>query len=90
MAIHTIGWSVTKYVRSVGGVALCMVAAGAVAYGVYYVLPAITLVRFVVTCAVVAVVSGLLLAYTQGLTVAGVMRSMKEPKTPPAPPSIEN
>jgi O-antigen/teichoic acid export membrane protein len=93
MAIHTIGWSVTKYLRAVGGVALCMVAAGAVAYGVYQFLPTNTAVRFGTTVVVVLVVTGVLLAYTQGLTLTGVMRSMKEtkePKDPPAPPQKDD
>ncbi|HEY4182048.1 MAG TPA: oligosaccharide flippase family protein [Kofleriaceae bacterium] len=89
MAIRTIGWSVAKYLRAVGGVALSMVAAGATAWGVYRFLPAVTGLRFGVTCAVVAVTAALLLAYTQGLTLRGVAQSMKAKKPPDAPPPQE-
>ncbi|HUS32542.1 MAG TPA: oligosaccharide flippase family protein [Kofleriaceae bacterium] len=79
MTVVTLNWSVAKYVRAVGGVALCMLAAGGVAAVVYPLLPAGHGVRALVTTVVVVVVSALLLAYTQGLTLRGVVRSMREP-----------
>ncbi|HUS31296.1 MAG TPA: hypothetical protein VMZ53_22450, partial [Kofleriaceae bacterium] len=77
--VVTLNWSVAKYLRAVGGVALCMLAAGGVAAIVYPLLPAGHGVRALVTTVVVVVVSALLLAYTQGLTLRGVVRSMREP-----------
>jgi hypothetical protein len=88
MATHTLGWSIWKYGREVGGVAGCMVVSGLAAAGVRYLLgdvpPVITVA---VTAATVVLVAGLLLAYTQGLSLRSVMRSLKD--QPTAPPQAE-
>jgi O-antigen/teichoic acid export membrane protein len=78
LATHTLGWSIGAYLRSVIGVIACLFAALFVALGVHYVLgsqPAI--LRFLATCAAVAVVSGFSLAYTQGISIRSVQRSMR-------------
>jgi len=83
MATHTIGFTVMSYLRQVAGVAGCMVLAGAVAAGARYaVLGAPPMVSLVVTAATVLAVAGVLLAYTQGLSLRTMMRSMKDPPAP--------
>jgi O-antigen/teichoic acid export membrane protein len=80
MVVRTLGWSAIAYGRSVGGVALCMLGAGAIAWGVHRVLVVDSaVVRFAVTLVVVVLASGLLLAYTQGLTLRTAIASMREP-----------
>jgi O-antigen/teichoic acid export membrane protein len=79
MVIKTLGWSAIAYTRAFGGVALCMLAAGIVAGLVHSVLDVSAAVRFVITLVVVVLVSGLLLAYTQGLTLRTAIASMREP-----------
>jgi O-antigen/teichoic acid export membrane protein len=80
MATQTLGWSVAKYLRAVIGVAACLVAAGGVAAAVRYALhdqpPGI---RLLGTAGTVVFASGLLLAYTQGISLRSAMRSMREP-----------
>lgn len=83
MATHTIGWSVLKYLRAVAGVASCLLAAGAVAAIVHSQLGgAASGVRLLATAGIVLAVSGVLLAYTQGLSLRSAMRSMREPSDP--------
>ncbi|HEY5944497.1 MAG TPA: oligosaccharide flippase family protein, partial [Kofleriaceae bacterium] len=83
MATHTLGWSALRYLRAVSGVALCLIAGGGVgALARYAIGPVTPGIRLLVTAAVVLVTSGILLAYTQGLTVRSALRSLREP--PPA------
>ena len=80
MAANTLGGSTLMYVRGVGGVAGCMVLAGAAAAGVRSLMgdaPAPVVLGAV--AATVIIVAGFLLAYTQGLSPRTVMRSLKEP-----------
>ncbi len=80
MATQTIEWSGLKYLRAVAGVAGCLAAAGVVAGGVrYLVLGSSPGIRLLVTALTVAIVSALLLAYTQGMTLRSAMRAMREP-----------
>jgi len=78
LAVYTLDWSLGAYARSVGGVAWCMIAAGVVGWGVHWVLggqlPAIRLALVAIT---VTGVTGLLLAYTQGISLRSAMRSMR-------------
>jgi O-antigen/teichoic acid export membrane protein len=85
MATQSIGWSALRYARAVIGVAACLLAAGAVAAGVHYMLgDRAPVIRLGMTAVVVIVVAGVLLAYTQGLSMRTALRSMRE--TPPAEP----
>ena len=78
LAIHTLGWSLRAYVKAVAGVAACMVAAGAVGFGVHLLLSGQGhALRLIVTAIVVVGVTGLLLAYTQGLSIRTAQRAMR-------------
>lgn len=78
LAVYTLDWSLGAYARSIAGVAGCMIAAGVVGWGVHWLLadqlPAIRLALVSIT---VAGVTGVLLAYTQGLSLRSAMRSMR-------------
>jgi O-antigen/teichoic acid export membrane protein len=77
LVTHTLAWSIGGYLRSVVGVIACMAAALLAALGVHYVLGAQpALLRFLATVATVVLVSGLSLAYTQGISIRSVRRSM--------------
>jgi len=83
MATHTIGFTVLGYFRQVGGVAGCMLLAGLAGATIRYLLgPAPAAVRLGATTAAVLVSAGFLLAYTQGLSLRTMMRSMKDPQPP--------
>lgn len=78
LATHTLQWSVGAYVRSVGGVIACLFAAMFGALGVHYLLDAShPLLRFVLTAATVVLIAGFSLAYTQGISIRSVRRSMR-------------
>jgi len=78
LAMHTLRWSMRGFARSVGGVLACLLVAGVVAFGAHYLLPDVTAgIRLLVTAGIVVVVAGLLLAYTQGLSLRTAMRAMK-------------
>jgi O-antigen/teichoic acid export membrane protein len=81
MATHTLGWSVHKYARAVAGVAACLIAGGAAAALVRYAIggAASPLVRLLATAGTVLIVSAVLLAYTQGLSLRTALRSVREP-----------
>jgi O-antigen/teichoic acid export membrane protein len=80
---RTIGWTVRGYLRGIAGVAACLAVAGVVAAGVRYAIdgqsPAI---RLLGTAGTVVFATGLLLAYTQGLTLRSALASMREPPAP--------
>jgi O-antigen/teichoic acid export membrane protein len=79
MATHTIGWSALKYLRSVSGVALCLLAAAAAAAVVRYGMSGQGAgIKLIATTVTVLVVAGVLLAYTQGLSLRSALRSMRE------------
>jgi O-antigen/teichoic acid export membrane protein len=84
LTIATLGWSVAGYVRAVGGVALCMAGGGASAAAVYPFLPAVALVRFVITIGIVVFVSAFLLAYTHDLTLRRAFQSLRGDPSDPA------
>ncbi len=80
MATHTLGWSVGKYLRSVAGVASCMIGAAVVAFGVHRLLGGLpSWARLAITSGVVVLVTGVLLAYTQGISLRTAKRSMTAP-----------
>jgi O-antigen/teichoic acid export membrane protein len=90
IAMFSLKWSTIAYLRDVGGVALCMIGA-AVAAGAVHVLMEGHLpsaVILLVSAVLVVVVAGLLLAYTQGLTVGSALRAMRA-DAPPANKDFE-
>ncbi len=85
MATHTIGWSALKYVRAVGGVAGCLFAAGALAAATRYAITDVSpAVELGIVAAVAIVSAGLLLAYTQGLSLRTALRSLRDAPPPQA------
>ncbi len=83
MIVQSTGWSIGAYLKSIAGVAICMIVGGLIGEGTHWVLAdAPTLVRLGVSSAVIVVVIALLLAYTQGISIRSIMKGMKEP--PPA------
>lgn len=78
LAVYTLDWSFMAYLRAVAGVAGCMVAAGLVGWGVHWLLGGqLPAIRLVLTALTVIGVTGVLLAYTQGLSLRTAMRSMR-------------
>jgi O-antigen/teichoic acid export membrane protein len=78
IAIYTLEWSSMAYLRAVRGVSLCLIVAGIAAFGVHALLsgqgPGL---RLAITTAVVILVTGVLLAYTQGLSLRTARRALK-------------
>lgn len=88
MALATLSWSIGAYLRSVAGVAACMIGAGVVAFGVHRFLGQLApWLRLSITTAVVVGITGLLLAYTQGISLRTAKRAMSaDPDPEPAAP----
>jgi O-antigen/teichoic acid export membrane protein len=93
MATYTLGWSVGQYISQIGGVALCMIGGGVVAALAHLLMGGVPgAIRLVVVSGVVVLVSGLLLAYTQGISLRSAKRALSAPsdEEPPvvdAPPA---
>lgn len=84
MATHTIGWSALKYMRAVGGVVGCLFAAGALAAATRYAITVVSpAVELGIVSAVAVLSAGLLLAYTQGLSLRTALRSLRDSPPPP-------
>ena len=67
-------WSLLEYGKAIGGVALCMIAAAIVGWGVHWALASVpTVIRLGVSSGVIVVITGVLLAYTQGISIRSVM-----------------
>lgn len=80
LATATLGWSVAQYGRAVAGVAGCLLGAGAVAGAVRFAMAAQPAgIKLLATAGVVVFAAGMLLAYTQGLTLRGALRALREP-----------
>jgi teichuronic acid exporter len=80
MIVQSTKWSLLEYGKSIGGVALCMIAAAIVGWGVHWALSSMpTVIRLGVSSGVIVVITGVLLAYTQGISIRSVMKGMKEP-----------
>ncbi|MBL9013572.1 MAG: oligosaccharide flippase family protein [Myxococcales bacterium] len=91
MATYTLGWSVAQYLRQIGGVASCMLGAAAVAALVHLVLgdfPA--WLRLAITAGTVVLTSGLLLAYTQGISLRSAKRALSAPPDEKDPPVVDD
>ncbi|MGE0550338.1 MAG: oligosaccharide flippase family protein [Kofleriaceae bacterium] len=78
MAMKTLSWTASAFVRSIIGVMGCMIAAGCVGAGIHALLGELpALARFVVTTIAIAGATGLLLAYTQGMSPRTMVRALK-------------
>jgi O-antigen/teichoic acid export membrane protein len=78
-AIRTLEWSALSYLRAVAGVAACIVGSAAVGLLARFALseqPA--WVRLLAVAVVIVVVTGTLLAYTQGLSLRTARRAMRD------------
>lgn len=86
MATYTLGWGVGQYMRSIGGVALCMIGAGIVGALAHWALGSVPgSIRLATVAGVVVLTAGLLLAYTQGISLRSAKRALSAPpdKDPP-------
>jgi PST family polysaccharide transporter len=84
LAIYTLNWSTMAYLRAISGVAVCMIAAGVAGLGVHRLFTGqAPWIRLLVTTIAVVGVTGVLLAYTQGLSLRGAARALKG--DPPEP-----
>ncbi len=88
LAVYTLEYPLGKFLRAVIGVPVCAVAATVVGLGVELALAgAPAAARLVSATAAIVGVFGMLLAYTQGLSIRGAMKALRaEPPTAPAPP----
>jgi O-antigen/teichoic acid export membrane protein len=78
LAVHTLGWSLPAYLRAVSGVAGCMVGAGIIGFVIHYVPDGLEpWIRLSITTAVILSITGLLLAYTQGLSLRSARRALR-------------
>lgn len=78
LAAYTLRWSVWAYVREVGGVALCMLGATAIGLGSHTLTSDIPAgLRLLLTSIVIVGATGLLLAYTQGLSLRTAKRALQ-------------
>jgi O-antigen/teichoic acid export membrane protein len=77
LGTHTLGWSVGAFVRSVGGVMACLFAAMICALLAHMLMGSLpTTVRLGATAAIVVLVAGFALAYTQGLSIRTAQRAL--------------
>jgi hypothetical protein len=76
-ALHTLEWTSAALLKSVTGVTACLLGAGVVGFAAHWLLagqaPAL---RLGVTALVYVVAMGLLLAYTQGISLRSAKRSL--------------
>lgn len=85
-AVYTLEWSALAYLRQVLGVIFCLLVAAAVAAGVHFLLESQTAaLRLLVTSGVYLAVMGVLLAYTQGISINSVRRSLAASDPEPLP-----
>jgi O-antigen/teichoic acid export membrane protein len=88
LAVQSIGWTVGGYLKSIAGVALCMIGGALVGEGVHWALGGFTaVVRLGASAGAIVVSTGLLLAYTQGISIRSTMRSMKSEPPTATPPT---
>ncbi len=91
LAAYTLSWTVWGYLRAIGGVALCMIAAAVVGLGVHHLFGSLPAgVRLLATIVVIVTATGVLLAYTQGLSLRTAIRALKgDPKAALSSPALE-
>lgn len=78
IAVSTLEWSLGALLRSIAGVAGCIVVAGLVGWAAHLAvagLPAFA--QLVIDAVVIVATAALLLAYTQGLTLRGAARALR-------------
>jgi O-antigen/teichoic acid export membrane protein len=87
LTVYSIDWSVAAYLRSIGGVMACMIGGALVGGAVHWAIDGFEpVVRLVATGAAIVLSTGSLLAYTQGISIRSMMRSMKDPVPVETPP----
>jgi O-antigen/teichoic acid export membrane protein len=80
-AVYTLEWSIWSYLRAVVGVAGCIVTAALVALATRYAFAGMPAwVRLIAIVVVIVAVTGMLLAYTQGLSLRTARDAMREEK----------
>lgn len=78
LAMYTLSWTAWAYVREIGGVALCMLAAGLIGLGPHHLITGVPAgVRLLITSGAVVAVAAVLLAYTQGLSLRTAKRALQ-------------
>jgi O-antigen/teichoic acid export membrane protein len=88
LALQSIEWKLAAYLKSIAGVSLCMVGAALVGMVVHWAFGGFPqVVRLLVSTGAIVAAIGLLLAYTQGISVRSMMRSMKDEPPVDTPPS---
>ncbi len=86
LAIYTLNITLRSVLRAVIGIPLCAVAATLVGFGTELAVAGLPVgVRLAVTSVAILGTMGLLLAYTQGLSVRGALRALKTPPPDPTP-----
>lgn len=89
LAMSSLGWSWVAYFRVVRGVAACLIGAGLAAAGVHLLLGGVPpWVRLLVTSVTVTAVAGVLLAYTQGLSLRTARRALRGEAVPELAPDV--
>ncbi len=87
LSVQSIGWTVGGYLKSIAGVALCMIGGAVVGAAVHWLFGGyVAVVRLGVSAGAIVVSTGLLLAYTQGISIRSTMRSMKNDPLPTETP----
>jgi O-antigen/teichoic acid export membrane protein len=77
-ALHTLDWTTRAMLRSVTGVISCLLGAGVFAFGAHWILDGTgDAIRLGGTAGVYVIAMGLLLAYTQGISLRSASRSLK-------------
>ncbi len=85
LAIYTLEWTTVAYLRAIAGVAMCMIVAATVGLLAHRVCSdQAAWIRLLVTTVVIVGVTGLLLAYTQGLSLRSASRALKDDPKPVA------
>jgi O-antigen/teichoic acid export membrane protein len=78
LAVHTLAWKAGAYFRAVAGVLACLVGAALVALAAHALMgPLPAWLRLSATAAIVVLVAGFALAYTQGLSIRSARRAMR-------------
>ena len=78
LGVSTLSWSAMAYLRSVSGVIGCLFAALITAFVAHMAMGAFPpAIRLAATVAIVALVAGFTLAYTQGLSIRSARRAMR-------------
>lgn len=87
MALDLLDLSPLAYLRSVAGLLVCILLGGVVGWGVHWLVRDLVIgARMAIDAAAVLLVVGLLLAYTQGLSLRGARAAMKGEAAGSEPP----